>query len=70
MGSTLLHFSTSPNEVPYWKHTENVRRIRVRQDEAGGTERNVRNETPLRVELWLNSDREVIVDIEFKDPPS
>jgi len=58
------------NEVRYWKHTENVRMIRVRQDEAGGTERNLRSETPLRVELWLNLDREVIVDTEFKDPPS
>jgi hypothetical protein len=55
------------NDILYWKLTDKVKTIRLKHDNPGAIELKVQNETPLRVELWMDGDiNEIKIDVEMK----
>lgn len=57
------------NKFTYFALTPNVKELRVRAANAAEVELIVKNQDPLRVELWVNTDQPIDLDVEFKDAP-
>lgn len=66
--ATLMLVQKSTNDVRYWRLTDNVKTISLRTQQGNGLELKVLNETPLRIELWLDSEaKEIDVEVEMKN---
>lgn len=64
----LMVISKKTNDMMYWKLTDKVKAIRLKDDKPGAIELRVLNETPLRIELWIEGDiKEVKLEAEMKD---
>jgi hypothetical protein len=64
----LMVVNKKTNDIMYWQLTNNVKMIRLKHDSPGAIELKVVNESPLRVELWMEGDIKAIdIDIELKD---
>jgi hypothetical protein len=57
------------NTFTYFALTPNVKELRVRTPNAAEVELIVKNQDPLRIELWVNTDQPIDLDVEFKDVP-
>jgi hypothetical protein len=55
------------NKFTYFTLTPNVKELRLRTANSSEVELIVKNQEPLRVELWVNTDQPIDIDIEFKD---
>ena len=55
------------SKFTYFTLTPNVKELRLRATQASEVELIVKNQEPLRVELWVNTDQPIDIDIEFKD---
>ncbi|MBM3979686.1 MAG: hypothetical protein FJ304_05275 [Planctomycetes bacterium] len=55
------------NKFTYFQVTPHVKEIRLRSKETQGVEMVVHNKEPLHIELWINSDKDIEVDVEFKE---
>lgn len=65
--ATLMLVHKKTNEVRYWKLSNNVKKISLKSRDAGDVTLKVINESPLRIEMWLDSDsKEVEVTVEMK----
>jgi hypothetical protein len=56
----LMVVNKETNDVLYWRLTEDVASIRLRNIEPGDVELKVVNESPLRVELWVDGELDTI----------
>lgn len=64
----LMVISKKTNDMLYWKLTDKVKAIRLKDDKPGAIELRVLNETPLRIELWIEGDiKEIKINVEMKD---
>jgi len=64
----LMVISKKTNDMMYWRLTDKVKAIRLKDDKPGAIELRVLNETPLRIELWIEGDiKEVKIEAEMKD---
>jgi hypothetical protein len=56
------------NAIRYWQLTNNVKSISLKHERPGAIELKVVNESPLRVELWMEGDVQAIdINIELKN---
>jgi len=56
------------NDILYWQLTDNVKMLRLKHEQPGTIELKVINETPLRIELWMDGDLEEIrIDVEMNE---
>jgi hypothetical protein len=55
------------NRYTYFALTPNIKEIKLRNKDAKEVTLIIKNQEPLRVELWLDSPNDVDVWIEFKD---
>ena len=66
--ASLLVANSKTHDTHYWQLTPNVKMIRLSHPDAGGIDLKVRNETPLRIELWIDGSlSELNVIVELKD---
>lgn len=64
----LMIVNKQTNDILYWKLTNKVKMIRLRHEDAGGIELKVMNETPLRIELWMDAGiEEVKIEVEMQE---
>jgi hypothetical protein len=64
----LMVVNKKTNDIMYWQLTNNVKMISLKHNSPGAIELKVVNESPLRVELWMEGDIKAIdVDIELKE---
>lgn len=64
----LMVVNKETNDILYWRLTKDVRSIRLRHDNPGKIELKVLNESPLRVELWVEGDVDAIdAIVEFRN---
>lgn len=64
----LMVVTKQTNDIFYWKLTKKVKMIRLRHDNPGKIELKVQNESPLRIELWIeNSIEEFEIEVEMQD---
>ena len=64
----LMVVNKQTNDIIYWKLTESVKMIRLKHDQPGKIELKVVNESPLRIELWIDGDtKEIEVTIELQE---
>lgn len=64
----LLVVNKKTNDIMYWQLTNNVKMIRLKHTSPGAIELKVVNESPLRIELWIEGNIQSIdVDIDLKD---
>jgi hypothetical protein len=63
----ILVVNKKSNKFTYLRLTPHVKEVRLRTQEPGDVELIVKNQEPLQVELWVNSGKDVRMDVEFKD---
>lgn len=64
----IMLVNKQSNDILYWQLTEQVKMIRLRHDTPGAIELKVINETPLRIELWIEGKVDGIeVEVEMKE---
>jgi hypothetical protein len=64
----LMVVNKQTNDILYWRLTDKVKMIRLRHDRPGGIELKVINESPLRIELWIEGNiEEVSIAVEMKE---
>lgn len=56
----LMIVNKQTNDILYWRLTKDVASIRLRHANPGAVELKVVNESPLRVELWVDGDIETV----------
>jgi len=56
----LMVVNKQTNDILYWRLTEDVASIRLRHVNPGTVDLKVINESPLRVELWVDGDLDAI----------
>jgi hypothetical protein len=62
----LMVISKQNNDMLFWQLSEEVQTVRLRADNPGGIEMKVSNESPLRIELWVDAGIETVdVTVEF-----
>ena len=64
----IMVVSKKTNKITYFQLAPNVKEVRLKSKEAGDIELIVKNQDPLKIELWTNSTDDVLLDVEFKDP--
>jgi hypothetical protein len=65
----VLVVNKKGNKFTYFALTPNVKELRLRTANAAEVELVVKNQDPLRIELWVNTDQPIDVDVGFKDGP-
>lgn len=64
----IMLVNKQSNDILYWQLTEQVKMIRLRHETPGAIELKVINETPLRIELWIEGKVDGIeVEVEMKE---
>lgn len=64
----LMVVNKQTNDILYWRLTKDVASIRLRHADPGAVELKVINESPLRVELWVDGDLdEIDAVIDFRN---
>jgi hypothetical protein len=64
----LMIVDKMTNDILYWKLTDKVKMIRLRQEQPSAIELKVINESPLRIELWIEGGtEEVSVTVEMRE---
>ena len=64
----IMLVNKQSNDILYWQLTEQVKMIRLRHETPGAIELKVINETPLRVELWIEGKVDGIeVEVEMRE---
>lgn len=64
----LMVVSKKTNDIMYWQITKSVKMIRLKHDRPGAIELKVVNDSPLRIELWVEGDiKSIDIDIELKE---
>jgi hypothetical protein len=58
------------HRITYLQLAPNVKEIRLKTKESKEVARVVQNQDPLRIELWVDTQQDVMVDVEFKDAVS
>jgi hypothetical protein len=62
----LMIVNTYDQTIQYWELTEDVEEIEVRNLRPEEVKLNVINNNPLRVELWLKTENEILIDVRLK----
>jgi hypothetical protein len=64
----LMLVSKETNDIFYWELTDKVKMVRLRHEQPGAIELKVINESPLRIELWIDGDIEAVdITVEMKE---
>ncbi len=64
----IMLVNKQSNDILYWQLTEQVKMIRLRHETPGAIELKVINETPLRIELWIEGKVDGIeVEVEMTE---
>lgn len=63
----IMVINKATNDVLYWQLSASVQSIRLRHETPGTVELKVTNDSPLRVELWIDGAvEELQVDVELR----
>ena len=66
--AVLMVVNKKTNDIMYWQLTDKVKTISLKHNSPGAIELKIVNESPLRVELWMEGDiKSIDVDIQLKD---
>jgi hypothetical protein len=64
----LMIVNKKTNDIMYWQLTDKVKTVSLKHASPGAIELKIVNESPLRVELWIEGDiKSIDVDIQLKD---
>jgi hypothetical protein len=65
--AVLMVINKNTNDIVYWTLTDKVEAIRLRRNAPGEVEVKVINQSPLRIEMWIDGDvKEVDAVIDLK----
>ncbi len=63
----LLVVNKKSNRLTYLWLTPQVKEVRIDPQDAGKFVLVTKNQEPLQIELWVDGDKDVRIDVEFKD---